>query len=220
MNGPRNFGLPFRTGAYVGGNGRRLEIAPESAGEVALSTGSLVVRDPYDLVQGSPESERFDVEILPGRYPVSLLIADFGGNSRTPTWRGVAAAEIVLERASTVSWELAARPGWEVPDPTGQHTIVGFGVDSGSACILDASSLSFLNQLQQDALDLDRTVSEIAPSQGWATIENLATGANIVVLTCGMGDGLYPTWLGRSEHGSVTSLVIDLELLSHLEGPI
>ncbi|MWA05466.1 DUF4241 domain-containing protein [Actinomadura sp. LD22] len=38
---------------------------------------------------------------------------------------------------------------------------------------------------------------------------------NIVVFKCGMGDGAYPTWIGRSADGDITWVVSDLELLHH-----
>jgi hypothetical protein len=45
-------------------------------------------------------------------------------------------------------------------------------------------------------------------------------GLNAVLFNCGMGDGDYPTWIGRTAAGDPACFIADLELLSHSLGPI
>jgi hypothetical protein len=47
-----------------------------------------------------------------------------------------------------------------------------------------------------------------------------ASGLNVVIFNCGMGDGYYPTWVGRTAAGELACFVADLEVLSHSLGPI
>jgi hypothetical protein len=43
---------------------------------------------------------------------------------------------------------------------------------------------------------------------------------NAVLFNCGLGDGTYPTWIGRTAAGDPACFIADLELLSHSSGPI
>ena len=44
-----------------------------------------------------------------------------------------------------------------------------------------------------------------------------STGLNVLFFDCGMGDGAYPTCIGRTVLGDVACFVADLELLDHAQ---
>ncbi|MFJ2028505.1 DUF4241 domain-containing protein [Streptosporangium sp. NPDC087985] len=215
---PPDFESMFRPGMRYGWpNGGSVEIEVMDVGVVNLATGRLVVRDNDWWV---PDSERdreaFTEELSPGWYRVVLSMVDF--NKRGVRQRA-AAAKVVIRDGPVVSWEMALRPG-QNPSKIGEEEFFGFHVDSGQGCFLDITALSLLHRLQQDPrAELDGAREDVL-HYGWAEITDTASGLNIILFDCGMGDGAYPTWIGRSTSGEPVCFISDLELLSHSLGPI
>lgn len=100
----------------------------------------------------------------------------------------------------------------------------GFVVDSGAGAFLDASAVAALDALGDLGPDQDPELFKIMPELRRKRVVNLvvdpASGVNVVIFRCGMGDGYYPTWVGRTAAGKLACFVADLEVLSHSLGPI
>ncbi|MFI8552293.1 DUF4241 domain-containing protein [Spirillospora sp. NPDC077959] len=188
----------------------------QSAGALRLPTGHLIVQDPGWGVQ--PEVQPFIVKVPPGRYPVTLSISHWERSpvpQRPSPMRLVNAARLNIRAESAVSWELALQPGQDA-ELLEDGSFFGFSVDSGAGCFLDASA--------RDHLELDR------PAMSNAIYRTIQVGGievptddpdlNVIVFRCGMGDGTYPTWIGRARNGEVACFVADFELLQHSLGTL
>ncbi|MBN6057282.1 DUF4241 domain-containing protein, partial [Nonomuraea sp. RK-328] len=127
-----------------------------------------------------------------------------------------AAAKVVISSEDVASWEMALRPGQRMADLT-DDAFFGFAVDSDQGCYLDLSMLPFLQRLQRDESELDVARDRVMQDCHTELMDQ-QTGANIVLFDCGMGDGSYPTWIGRSVSGEISCFATDLELLSHSSG--
>ena len=220
--GPPDADTLFRPGAR-----RRRRDGPELMVEVAdvgtlhLATGRLVAVDPFFIGPGFEHfAVPFTVTAAPGRYPVSLSLARRPGPGRTrsgtPMGR-VAAVKLTISDAPVVAWELALKPG-EDPASLQPREILGFVVDSGTGSLLDASAVPGLRRLGDPGLEwdddseLDKVGSEILDRAAVNLVVDPVSGLNAVLFSCGLGDGVYPTWVGRTPTGELACFVADLEL--------
>jgi hypothetical protein len=69
----------------------------------------------------------------------------------------------------------------------------------------------------EDDLNELAVITERAYDEGAVIAQAVDSDAGILVFACGMGDGLYPAWIGTDSSGQVACLVIDLGLLSRGE---
>ncbi|GII56930.1 hypothetical protein Pth03_53190 [Planotetraspora thailandica] len=215
---PPNCELMFRPGMRYGWPNRDpVDIFVADVGAVNLATGRLVVRDnDWWVPDSGHDVEAFTEEIPAGRYRMVLSLVGF--DERGVGLRG-AAAKVVIREEPAVSWEMALRPGQD-PSKLGEGEFFGFGVDSGQGRFLDVTALPLLRRFQDDARDEWEGVRDDVMRDGWAEVTDAESGLNVILFDCGMGDGAYPTWIGRSADGEVVCFISDLELLSHSLGPI
>ncbi|WP_067143947.1 DUF4241 domain-containing protein [Microtetraspora malaysiensis] len=212
---PPDFESMFRPGMRYGWPNRDpVGIFVVDVGAVNLASGRLVVRDNDWSVQDSGrDAEAFTEEIPPGRYRVVLSLVDFD------EWVRGAAAKVVIRDEPAVSWEMALCPGQD-PSKLGEEEFFGFGVDSGQGCFLDVTALPLLRRFQDDTRAEWEGIRKDVMRDGWAEVTDAESGLNVILFDCGMGDGAYPTWIGRSTGGEAVCFISDLELLSHSLGPI
>ena len=72
--------------------------------------------------------------------------------------------------------------------------------------------------MQRDDLErLDSILDAVGPDGAEIFTDPELVGG-LLIFACGMGDGVYPAWIGRDSEGRPVSVVIDLELLSHSLG--
>lgn len=209
--------LVFRPGVrYRWSSGSEAVVEVLDAGTLHLPTGRLVVVDPFL----GPALERFAVPFTvtapPGRYAVSLSVArwDRPSDPNTPApVRAVAAAKLTIRDEPVVAWELGLQPGQD-PATLQPDELFGFVVDSGSGAFLDASAVAALHALgdlgpDQD-LHQDPELFKLLPELRSKRVVNLvvepASGLNVVVFRCGMGDGLYPPGWAAQLRGSLPAL--------------
>ncbi|RFU40452.1 DUF4241 domain-containing protein [Actinomadura logoneensis] len=196
-------------------DGSQSTIDVRTVGELLLPSGRLIAQDP-DVAE---HEEPFSAPLPPGKYVVSLSISHWetSPNPGLPSpLRLVNAARIEIGDMPPVSWEMALRGNEDLTD-LDEDGFFGFGVDSGCGAFFDVGALPYLKQMQPDddsplvkALDrLDEAGGLVVPTGD----ERL----NIIVFQCGMGDGAYPTWIGRSENGDMVCLISDLELFTSCE---
>ncbi|MER7888653.1 DUF4241 domain-containing protein [Micromonospora sp. NPDC094482] len=185
-------------GAYV------VEAYP--VGDIVLPTGRVVGCDPLVC----PEAEPFTVTVAPGSYPARAWVAAVLRDDAEVD-RRVAALELVVSDEPTVRWELALVDDQDV-STLGADDYFGYGVDAGTGTLADPAALSVLEGWEYDQVEEVFIPDELptAPVPGLITaVLDEATGANVVTVSSGWGDGCYGTWIGRSADGRVTSFVTD-----------
>ena len=205
--------------------------APDAAGGTGLqwwwrcSTSArciwrLVAVDPFLGLDVERFAVPFTATAAPGRYQVSLSTTtqERPRNATTPAPVGpVAAVRLTIGDAPVVVWELALQPGQD-PATLRPGEILGFVVDSGTGSFLDASAVPALSRLGDPGLDwdddseLDKVVPEILRKGAVNLVVDPGTDLNAVIFSCGLGDGVYPTWVGRTSTGELACFVADLEL--------
>jgi Protein of unknown function (DUF4241) len=219
--GPPDADTLFRPGARRRRrDGTPVVVEVLDVGTLHLATGRPVAVDPFL----GPPFERFAVPFAataaPGRYPVSLSTSrpERLRKPTTPTPAGpVAAVKLTVGDAPVVVWELALRPGQD-PASLRPGEILGFVVDSGTGSFLDASAVPALRRLGDpgpqwdDDSELDKIIPELLQKGAVNLVVDPATELNAVVFSCGLGDGVYSTWVGRTSTGELACFVADLEL--------
>ena len=211
--------LMFQRGTrYDWGNRTHSVIDVQAAGVLKLPTGHLIAQDPSWGTH--PAVKQFTVSVEPGRYPMVLSISHWA-QSPTPgipsPMRLVNAVKLIVHDEPAAFWELALQPGQE-PASLEDGQFFGFGVDSGTGCFMDASARGQLDRLLADQ-DLWEKATRDVVTRGYVDVPTGDPDLNIIVFKCGMGDGSYPTWIGRATGGAPVCFVTDLELLQHSTGP-
>lgn len=187
-------------------DGTRFSLDVVEAGQLSLRSGRLVACDPGWPIQSLPADVRTLVSIPQESYPVSLSVV------RTQSGRQlaqVAAARITVRSDLVARWT----PAREKPGSEGSQAL-GFSVDSGLGCFLDDEAVPLLAPFEDDD-DAFEEIAERAMAEQFTEIVDEATGLNVIVFACGLGDGTYPVWLGLTSDGEVAQIVADLEALSH-----
>lgn len=192
----------------------RLTMVP--VGEVTLPTGRIVACDPWAAGRGC---EPFTTAVPPGRYPLRAwvtVVHSGGPRCSTAPWGGVekdrrtAALQLVIRDEPAVRWEAAPGGAAEIDED-------GFRVypsDSGIGTLADECAVRALSHWSYEQLEdvYDNGHSPPAPAAAVA-VTDPASGANVVAVTTGWGDGDYATFVGRSADGAVTSFVTDFRVV-------
>jgi Protein of unknown function (DUF4241) len=188
-------------GAYV--------IEQYPVGDVVLPTGQVVGCDP--LV--TPEAEPYTVTVPTGRYPARAWVAVVLREDAEVD-RRVAALELVVLDAPTVRWELAV-VGDQDTAALGGDDYFGYGVDAGAGTLADPTALTILEGWDYEQVErVFIGEMPVTPVPGLITaVLDEATGANVVTVSTGWGDGCYGTWIGRTADGLVTSFVTDFMVI-------
>jgi hypothetical protein len=184
------------------------------AGHVVLTTGRVVACDP--LV--APETEAYTVALPPGRHRLVLSVADFDDGDQR-----VAGAMLRVGDSEPAAWEMALLPGEDVA-ALGEDEIFGFGVDSATACLMDAAAARAVAVLQEANAESffqlveDEMEKSYVDTWSWAEVVlDEASGLNVVTYSTGLGDGLYASYFGRDASGEVCRLVTDFALFDFEE---
>ncbi|MFI9365550.1 DUF4241 domain-containing protein [Kitasatospora sp. NPDC053057] len=202
---PRHLEVMFTPGSRL--TDRHGDIAvisePEHAGLLHLPTGSVLAADPHTI---DDRDQPFTVTVPPGDYPVLIATMCWEGRQ----WGETLAAMLRISERPTAGWELALRPGQD-SRLLGDGHFFGFGVDTGTACFLDASGRQALTE------QIDEENGGLAADGGspYPEVREATTGTNLIAYPSGMGDGTYPVWIGRDADGAVTCFVADMLILHH-----
>jgi hypothetical protein len=180
-------------------------IEPQSLDPVVLPTGEVVACDPLVFADGQPP---FTVTVPPGTYPLRAWVAVLFQDGAE--WqRRTAALELVIRDKPAVRWELAIAEGQD-PSSLGEDEYFGYGVDAGTGTLADLVAVRALADWEYDRLDSVYIPAQVPPAPAAiGAVTDDATGANVVVVTSGWGDGFYPTFIGYADDGGITSFVTD-----------
>jgi Protein of unknown function (DUF4241) len=230
---PPDFGPMFRPGTrYRLPDPDRTVAVVEvlNAGLLHLPTGRVVACDPFWGSAVQDQVAPFTVTVPPGRYPVSVSAARTDSphpDDPNPLLLGTA-AKLTIREEPVVAWE-PALPSGQDPQELAPDEIYFLGVDSGIASFFDAAAVAAVAVLEDQAVDLDR--GELRPEhkrflaelrrKAWANlVVDQVADLNVVMFDCGIGDGGYATWIGRTAAGAPACFIVDLLLLSDSFGPL
>ncbi|MFG1915799.1 DUF4241 domain-containing protein [Micromonospora sp. NPDC048898] len=180
-------------------------IEAHPVGDVVLPTGQVVGCDPLVC----PEAEPFTVTVPPGRYAARAWVAVVLREDAEVD-RRVAAFQLLVSDEPATRWEPAVAGDQDVAT-LGADDYFGYGVDAGAGTLADPTALSVLEGWDYDQVEqvfIDRLPSSPVPGLITAVLDE-ASGANVVTVATGWGDGCYGTWIGRADDGRVTSFVTD-----------
>ena len=178
-------------------------------GPVTLPTGRVVGCDP--LV---PSTEPFLDEVKPGRYPLRAWVAvvPTGGFE---SQRRIAALQLVITDEPATSWSMALLADQD-PASLGDDEFFGYGVDAGTGTLADRSAIEVLDTWDYEQIEDVFIPARIPVDPIEAVIEAVVveeTGANVFVVGSGWGDGVYATYVGRTDDGRITSFVTDFRVV-------
>lgn len=187
-------------------SGLQFVIERHRLSDVVLPTGQVTACDP--LAAGS-DAPPLPVEVPPGRYPLQAWVAShIDGDQEID--RRVAALQLVTRDVPIARWELAAEP--EQIAELGDGSYLGFGVDAGCATLSDPVALQALDQWDYDRVEDTFIPLEFPERPVPGAIEAVtdpASGANVIVVSSGWGDGIYPTFVCYGASGEFCGYVID-----------
>ncbi|WP_328654416.1 DUF4241 domain-containing protein [Micromonospora sp. NBC_00330] len=192
-------------GARITQGGVEYVIKAHPVGMVTLPSGQVVGCDP--LI--APETAApFTVTVEPGRYRLAAWVAAVHQSGSEPQDR-TAALQLVVKEQPTVRWELALTDGQE-PVELEADGFFGYPVDAGVGTLADAMALRALADWKFDQVDEVFIPAQVPPAPAAVdAIADEATGANVIIVSSGWGDGIYPTFVGFAADGEVTSYVTD-----------
>jgi hypothetical protein len=169
----------------------------ELAGKVKLPSGRIVVG--AVILDDKP----LPVRVKSGAYPVHVTL----GRYQSHDFEDVALATLVLSNEPTVRWRRTQ----------------GIAVDGGTASITSAEGAQKLDRVFRRDEDAwmrqnDLMYDSLAAHDNHVTFFALDGEANIAHFTSGLGDGVYPVFVGYDASGRQTRVVVDFHLL-HLDWP-
>lgn len=189
------------------------EYALEShpAGDVVLPTGQVVGCDPLAF----PDPDPFTRTVEPGTYPLRVWVAVLRQDGAE--WdRTVAALQLVIRDEPAARWEPALVKGQDPAELEGD-AFFGYPVDAGAGTLADVAAITALGAWDYEQVEAafipEQTPDAPVPGGVFPAVTDKANGANVVVVTSGLGDGAYPTFIGYTESGEVTSFVTDFLVL-------
>ncbi|MBF5002197.1 DUF4241 domain-containing protein [Nocardia sp. BSTN01] len=170
------------------------------AGKVHVPSGQLAVMDP--LTFDEPEEAWQRITMPPGVYPVTVAVWRFAD-----VYRGSVTAAVrvsVLDTPVSV-WQMCVRPDQD-PAMLGDGEFHGVDSDTGMMAFFDAARPMIENEFGDDEL-LERVYEDIVAEQ-----PSTETQSNLIAVRTDRPDGVYPVWIGRTDDGQVSCVVLDFQL--------
>jgi hypothetical protein len=125
--------------------------------------------------------------------------------------RRVAALQLVARDEPAARWEPALVAGQTLSE-LAEDRYFGYPVDSGTGTLADLTAVRALAAWDFDRLDEVYIPAQLpeAPVPGViGAVTDEHSGANVVTVSSGWGDGVYPTFIGYTPTGDVAALVTD-----------
>lgn len=179
--------------------------------DVVLPTGQVVGCDP---LVNADSAMPFTATVPPGRYPLRAWVAVLNrdGDRAGQEWqRRVVALQLVIGDEPVATWRPALIAGQDAADLAGDE-FFGYPVDAGTGTLADLVAVRALASWDYDRLE-DVYIPDAIPTApvpgAIGAVTDEPSGANVVTVTSGWGDGAYPTFIGYTASGSVATVVTD-----------
>jgi hypothetical protein len=189
-------------------------------GELVAPTGRLVVCDPFTRLRiDSPAVVRID----PGRYPVKVTVADISGQLDGSHMREAYASLILTQNEEVSRKVIHVIENGQSEPVMEEDGFMGFVVDAGTACFVDAGAVDC--GMPPDQVRWYDDVFENSSSDCWfnrmddashirAGLANVplplaSDGSNAILIHSGWGDDIYPVVGGYDREGKLTRVHID-----------
>lgn len=193
-------------------------------GDLLLPSGKLVACDPFAFLQTSDNPH---VLVPPGRYPISVTLADVSENLDGSDIREAYATVRITKGSESYRRALALARDGESREPLTDDEFIGFGVDAGTACFVDDEAVS--NCMPAD-VDWYETFFDNGRDDSWFAqmddpnhirfgLANIILplaqrGENIMIIHSGWGDGNYPVVGSFDASHQLLSVHIDFFVVS------
>ena len=187
------------------------------AGKLKLTTGHIVCTDPMYRELGFPQSWT----VASGDYPVYLyigLIDDFKGR--------IAYAELNIKDEIPIYWEFSLIAENILSDDFEKKMNGMYPVENGLSSFSDFETFKLYNQEINDFYNLNKdgnyyndilekhfkeNAKNPPSSRGedWINYKPSNANGNIIMFASGLGDGLYPRYVGYDKSGKIIKLITD-----------
>ncbi len=188
-------------------------------GSLRLSSGRLVVCDPFAFLQPRDNPH---VRVPPGNYPVTVTMADVSPNLDGTHVREAYATVRFAEERDAYRRTLPLLREGEPSPALADGEFMGFPVDAGTACFVDASAVArcmpsadgwyegIFDNEREDCW-FRRMDDPHHLRQGLANIvlPLAQEGENIIIIHSGAGDGTYPVVGSFDAADRLTAVHID-----------
>ncbi|GAA3891530.1 DUF4241 domain-containing protein [Streptomyces sedi] len=198
-------------GSHRGADGLIATVVSLHEAPLTLPTGRVAACDPMIGIEEGVEP--FTDEVPPGTYPVVLSVAEVARpDDASYTHERAAAAWLRIGERPAADWSAALTAGQD-PAELAHGEWFGYGVDTGTACFVDASVTPRLRPLLGEDGDggplIDAVYGTASPSltPRPAAVVEPESGVGMVAFPSGWGDGAYPTWVGRDAAGRVVGFL-------------
>lgn len=171
-------------------------------GHLFLPSGKLVACDPFAFLQPYDNPH---VLVPPGRYPVSVTLADVSENLDRSEIREAYATVRIAPGTDAYRRALPLALEGESRAPFTDDNFIGFSVDAGTACFVDDEAVV---KFMPDDVDWYETFFDNGRDDSWfaqmddpnhirfglanITLPLAQSGENIMIIHSGWGDGQYP----------------------------
>jgi Protein of unknown function (DUF4241) len=203
-------------------DGRNFALSVIGCGDLRVPSGRLVACDPFAAMSQHGNAE---IAIPPGTYPVRVTLADVSDTSDGSHVREAYASLILSDQPEVERHLLTPLQAGATAPELGPDEFVGFGVDAGTACFVDAAALEYgmpdersWDELFDNGTDdswFSRMDDPHHIREGIANILlPLATdGTNLILFHSGWGDGAYPIIGGYDRAGILVAVHIDFFII-------
>lgn len=167
--------------------------------ELVLPSGRLVACDPLVFADTPP----FARSVPPGTYPVDVVnvVPEAGG---------------AMFAALRVTFAPGVPTRWEPADTDAIGDDVGYPVDAGTGCVMSPEAQALLATEMERAGDAyyETVIAPRFEPEAWLDHHpDPARPENVVMVTSGAGDGVYPCWWGLDDNGRVLWFVTDFQVV-------
>jgi hypothetical protein len=129
--------------------------------------------------------------------------------------RRIAALQLVVADEPVALWSMALLPNQDMAS-LGDEEFFGYGVDAGTGTLADQVAIEALSEWDFERIDevfIPAQIPDDPIDAVIAAVVDERTAANVYVVGSGWGDGVYATYVGRTEDGRIASFVTDFRVV-------